>query len=173
MAEAAVEESEIEQSGKKPKKLIIILIAFVVLILGAGGTWWFFLKESPTAPVEEVVLEEPKPTKVYTIRLGNTGKPPYFLTYLSSEKSDDIFMEIHIEANTRDRYVKYALKKHMPLIISRLSSLFLEQSVANMRTVEGRKKLHLQVTEIVKQIMQDEYGEPGIDHIVFLEFVMS
>jgi len=159
------------KAEKKSNTLIIVLIAVIVLLLAAVGVGaWLFLSQE-AEPVAEEVVEEVVLETVY-LPLGTTGKPPYFMTNFPTEKSGtNYFMQIYIEAKVRDPEVEKALEKHMPLIQHRLSSLFLQQSMENMRTLDGREQLRLAVTDEVKKVLQDEIGQSNIDEILFTEFI--
>ena len=156
---------------KKSNFLIIFLIALIVFLLAAVGVGaWLFLSQE-AEPVVEDIVEEVVFETVY-MPLGTTGKQPYFITNFPSEKSGtNYFMQIYIEARVRDPKVEKALEKHMPLVQHRLSSLFLQQTMENMRTMDGREQLRLAVTNEVKQILQDQIGQSNIEEILFTEFI--
>ena len=161
-----------DESVKKSNKLVIVLILLVVTltgIVGIGG-WFFLMKEEPK--VEQVVVEEPKRKVAIYVQLGTTGKPPYFITnFPSEERGTERFMQVYAEARTFEPDVKDALEKHMPLIVHGLGELFLTQTVIDMESLEGKEQLRLKATEVVNSILQQQIGKPGIEEILFTNFI--
>lgn len=167
------EEAETEAPKKGSKKLIII-IAGVVLILAIGGAAAFFLMSgdpeadaADAAPVEEVKKEA-----IY-VKIRTEGGKPYFIANFTGDRGSQRFLQVYVEARTRDEAVKADLEKHMPLIVSELQMLFSSQSLREMQTAEGRARLQIQATDKIKNLMTAETGKPGIETVFFTNFVMQ
>ncbi len=161
--------------GKKSGKLVMILIILVVLLigaLGAGAAWYFLLREEPAA--QEMVDAAPQKKEAIYVKLRTMGGKPYFIANFTGEKfGTQRFLQVFAEARTREPEVKEALQKHMPLIVHTLTTLFSAQTLADMQTAEGKERLRSEATAKVKEIMQREIGQPGIEEVYFTNFVMQ
>jgi len=160
------EQEEGAVAPKSKKKLFIILgAALLVVLLGGGaGAYFFLVDKEPAEPVRQEAIY----TKVRTLE----GRPS-FVASLQAEGGSRHFMQIYVEAKSRDQKVADALEAHMPLIVARLNALFTTQSVQRLRTVEGKRALKTEGTELVQQIMMEKIGEPGIETLLFTDFVMQ
>ena len=171
MADEAVEET-----GKKSSKLVMILIILVVVLIGAvgAGAAWFFLMNEEPAEMQQTTAEQPKKKEAIYVKIRTMGGKPYFITNFSAEKfGTQRFLQIFVEARTRESDVQEALQKHMPLVVHRLSALFSAQTLADMQTAEGKTRLRAEATDIVKNLLQEEMGKPGIEELFFTNFVMQ
>lgn len=174
MAEEAGAEAP---KAKGSNKLIIILIAVVVVLLLAigGGAAWFFLSkdEAPAATSAETANAEAVKSEAIYVKIRTQGGKPYFIANFSGERGTQRFLQIYVEARTRDEDVKAAIDKHMPLIVSELQTLFSTQTLRSMQTAEGRERLQVLSTERIQNILQEEIGKPGIESVFFTNFVMQ
>ena len=167
------ENAEVEaKSGKK--KLIIIIAGVVLLLILGGGAAAFFLM-SGEAPAEAGVDEQssvPKVDAIYTKVRTLEGKP-MFVVSIGSDDGKQHYMQLYVEAKSRDEAVDEALQQHMPLVVARLNAHFSDQSLKTLMKVGGKRAMQQQATEIVKEILQDKIGQPGIESILFTNIVMQ
>ena len=170
------EEAETEAPKKGSSKLIIIIVAAVlVLALGGFAAWFFLMSGDPepteataAAPAAEVVKKE----AIY-VKIRTEGGKPYFVSNFTGESGGQRFLQVYVEALTRDESVKSELQKHMPLIVSQLQMLFSSQSLREMQTAEGRARLQLQATDQIQSFLKAETGQVGIETVFFTNFVMQ
>jgi flagellar FliL protein len=92
---------------------------------------------------------------------------------LQSSDGKRHYMQAFIEAKSRDPVVDEALKLHMPLIVARLNALFATQAFEELQTLEGKQALRTEATALVQSIMQEKIGQPGVETILFTNFVMQ
>lgn len=161
--------------GKGPsKKLIIILALAGVLLLSGGAGLAYFLLVPDEVPVESAeaavatVQQEAIYTKVRTLE----GKPSFVVTLQSADDRRH-YMQAFVEAKSRSIEVDEALQLHMPLIVARLNALFSAQSFEDLQSVEGKRTLRSEATALVQSILQEKIGQPGIEAILFTNFVMQ
>ncbi len=171
MAEEQAAEAP-EEGGKSKKKLIILIVVGAVLVaaIGAGAAFFLLGGNQPQEAAEpaEPVKKEAIYTKVRTLE----GKPSFVATLQSSDGKRN-YMQALVEAKSRDQEVADALTLHMPLIVARLNNLFASQSFEALQTIEGKQKLRSDSTELVQGILQEKIGKPGIEMILFTNFVMQ
>ncbi|MET4000771.1 flagellar basal body-associated FliL family protein [Marinobacterium sp. MBR-109] len=171
MADKEAADGEQGAKGSK-KKLIIILVAVIVLLLGGGGAAAFFLLSGGGSGGEDQQVEAVKREAIYTKIRTLEGKPSFVVTLQSSDGKRH-YMQAFIEAKSRDSAVDDALKLHMPLIVARLNALFATQAFEELQTLEGKQALRTEATALVQSIMQEKIGQPGVETILFTNFVMQ
>lgn len=168
MAENA--EQAPEGKGKGKLKLIIGLVVVVILAVGLSiaGTLWF-LKSDDSAAADEATAEadaEPAfaPSHYYSIT-----KP--FIVTLSTEGRQR-YMQIFVALQSRNPEALDAAQTHMPLIRSKLLTLFGSQDFQAMQTPEGKQSLLDEGVATVNGVLEQEGAEP-IDRILFENFVLQ
>jgi len=168
-------EAQADEGAKPGKKKLIIIAAAIVLVLAiGGGVAAFFLMSGDTA--EEVTAEAeavaPSIEAIYT-KIRTTEGKPMFVVSLESDDNELHYMQLYVEAKSRDATVDEALQQHMPVVVARLNALFSSQSYKALMKVENKRAMREQATEIVKEILQDKIGQPGIESILFTNLVMQ
>jgi flagellar FliL protein len=159
-----------EEAPKKSKKMLIIIIAAVLLVLiGGAGAGYFFLMADPG---EEEVIEEVRLPAVYTKIRTKNGRPMFVSTLLSDDDKTH-YLQAYIETKSRDVKVGPALEKHMPLIVSKLNTMFSTQEYAKLSTLEGKENLRMDATKLIQDIMLQRIKIPGVEEVLFTNFVMQ
>ena len=164
-----------EEGAKSGKKKLIIIAAVVVLVLAiGGGAAAFFLMsgEEPAEVAAEEVAPVPTVEAFYTKIRTLEGKP-MFVVSLESDDEQLHYMQVYVEAKSRDPAVDEALQQHMPLVVARLNALFSSKNFKSLMKAEAKRAMRDQATEIVKEILQDKIGEPGIESVLFTNIVMQ
>ena len=157
-----------EETPKSSNKLLIIIVAAVVVLLGGGAAGFFFLMGSD---VDEVV-EEVRLPAVYTHIRTKNGRPMFVSTVLSDDERTH-YLQAYVVAKSRDPLVAPALEKHMPLIVSRLNTMFSTQEFAKLSTLEGKQNLRSDATKLLQDIMRQRIDIPGVEEVLFTNFVMQ
>lgn len=168
--EAVAEEGGEKKSGKL-KLILIIVGALLVLLLGAGGAWFFLSGDDGAS--EEIAAEPAKPAQALYTKVRTLEGNPAFTVSVSSNDGRTHYLQLYVEAKSRDEEVVAALQKHMPKIVSELNRLFSGQSLAKLRTPEGKSALQLAALETVQGVLQQKIGKPGIEKILFTGFIMQ
>ncbi|MBR9868144.1 MAG: flagellar protein [Oceanospirillales bacterium] len=163
----------VKKSGKL--KLILIIVAGVILAAIIGGGVAMFLMSGSDSDAEPTV-EDAKPAKparaIYT-KIRTLEGNPYFTVVVSSADDRTHYMQLYVEAKSRDNEVDVALTKHMPKIVSVLNQLFSRQSFDVLRTPEGKVMLQQAALTGIQGVMQDKIGKPGVEKILFTGFIMQ
>lgn len=167
MAEKDLELSEEDEkpSGKKGL-LLYILIGVVAVGAGIGGTL-FFLK-GDSAPSAEEVTEEPvkEKAKYYALR------PPFIVNF-KDDKGRQRFLQIGVSVMSRESAAIDTLKTHAPLVRNNLILLFSGQSFTDLQQPEGKDKLAELTLVELQAFLQQEIESPGIEKVLFTDFVMQ
>ncbi|SIS46970.1 flagellar basal body-associated FliL family protein [Neptunomonas antarctica] len=163
--------AEATEGGKSKKKLIIFIALGVIIVAILSAAAVYFLlgsgSDEPDA-VAEPVRKEAIYSKVRTLE----GKPSFVAT-LKSADGKRHYLRAFVEAKSRDQDVVDALTLHMPLVVSRLNQLFSMQSFDDLQTIQAKQKLRQDATQLVQDFLQEKMGKPGIEKILFTDFVMQ
>ncbi|NVK42669.1 MAG: flagellar basal body-associated FliL family protein [Oceanospirillaceae bacterium] len=165
------EDSEAAAGGAKSRKWLIIGAVLAVLLLGGGGAAAFFLLGGEGEAVDEAVAPG-KAEALYTKIRTLEGKPMFVVT-LPSDDGRRHYMQAYVETLSRDPEVEQTLTLHMPLVVARLNALFGSQRFEVLRTIDGKRQLRQEATGLVQGIMQEKIGKPGVETLLFTNFVMQ
>ena len=163
--------------GGKKKKLIVIGAAVVVLLLAIGGGAYWFLMGS--ADSEEVVAEEGAEAGesggLFSSGPGkaiyHTLKPKFITTFEANGRQR--YVQLEVTLLTRQQQVVSAVINHQPLIRNALVMLIAEQDYLELQTEQGKAALREAAVTAVQDILQREIGMPGVEKVLFTEFVMQ
>lgn len=172
MAEDDVAEKAEESKGGSRKKLILIIAIVAVILLGGGGAAAYFLLSGNAKPEAKAAEPAKKPDAIYTKIRTLEGRPMFVVTLKATDDSRH-YMQIYVEAKSRDPAVAEALTKNMPKVVSLLNALFSSQQFTEMMTLEGKKALRAQATKMIQDYLKKRIGKPGIETILFTNLVMQ
>lgn len=165
----AKEEKTEEQPQEKPKSkmMLIIIIAVLVALLAGGGIAAFFMMSGgdEDAAAQEAAEPQQMPAIYFDF------KPPFIVNYQWNGRQR--FVQVSLSVMTRKGAVVDAIQKHMPLIRNNLLMVFSAQDFEMLRTPEGKEALRQQVLEDLQKVLNEEIGEPGVEQVLFTNFVMQ
>jgi flagellar FliL protein len=162
------------EEPKSNKKLIIIIVA-AVLVVGIGVAAALLLMGGDDAPAEETAeaaAEEAPVEATAGPAIYVKLKPEFIVNYQVGTRQR--YLQIYMEAMTRNPGVAEALEMHSPMIRSSIISLLGQQSYEYLRTAEGRADIRLKLQEEIQRIVTQETGiEGGLEQILFTNYVMQ
>lgn len=173
MAEEDIVDDENAQEQPKPassKKRLIIYCAlgFLAVALSVGGTLLavklIYAEEEEVLPVAEVP-PPPQPAIYYPL------KPPIVVNF--SVKGRQRFLQAELTLMTRDIDVVSAIELHQPMIRNALLLLMGGQAYAELQSAEGKELLRQQSLQEIQRLLNQEIGKPGIEQVLFTNFVMQ
>ncbi|MBL4607639.1 MAG: flagellar basal body-associated FliL family protein [Pseudomonadales bacterium] len=167
MAEKDLELSEEEEKPSGKKGLIkYILIGVVAVTAGIGGTLYFLNGDGGSTADEAVAEPVKKKAEYYALR------PPFVVNFKDG-KGRQRFLQIGVSVMSRESEAIDALKMHSPLVRNNLILLFSGQSFMDLQQPDGKKKLAQQTLEELQKFLQEEIESPGIEKVLFTDFVMQ
>lgn len=169
MADAEVKDLDLDVEDEKPKsKLMLIIIIAVVVLLAGGGAAYFLLMSdsSTTASEDDVEAEDVKAPAIYL-----PLKPPFVVTYMAGSRQR--FVQITVSLMTREDDVVSALEQHMPLIRNNLVTVFGQQEFEELKTQDGKEAMRDAALEEIQLVMEEELGKPGVEQVLFTNFVIQ
>lgn len=173
--ENEVTEDGAEDSGKSgSKKFILMGIVGVLLIgLSIGGTLVALKMLAPEPPpledggiAESVEEEVVKQSAIYF-----PLKPAIIVNFQARGRQR--YLQADLTLMTRENDVIEAVETHMPMIRNALVLQFGGQVYADLQTAEGKELLRQQALENIQNLLQQEIGKPGVEQVLFTNFVMQ
>jgi flagellar protein FliL len=172
---AEEEAAELPVEGGNKKKLIILVVLGMVLVgLSVGGTLFALqMLNEPTVAVEGEEGEEgeaaqavPKLPAIYF-----PLKPPIIVNFQSRGRQR--YLQAEISLKIRDPEVVAAVELHMSMIRNALVMLLSGQVYEDLQTPEGRELMRQQALEEIQRLVESEIGKPGVEQVLFTNFVMQ
>lgn len=93
---------------------------------------------------------------------------PAFIVNLREGKH---FLRTNLQILTHDEQVVEAVQHHMPVIRHELILLLSERTFEQLSTLEGRNQLRQDAAEAIKKVLEEKIGKPGIETVLFTNFV--
>lgn len=159
----------------KRKKIMIMALLLVGLIGISVGSTLFLVKlfsepDAEAVPAEDMAnLEPPPPPKQPAVYYP---MQPVFVVNFESQGRQR-FLQAELNLMLRDKDVVPALELHMPAIRNSLVMLFSGQIYEDLQTAEGKELLRQQALLSVQEVLQQEIGKPGVEQVLFTNFVMQ
>ena len=83
------------------------------------------------------------------------------------------YLQVGVTLMSHDADALAAAKAAEPVIRDALVSLFSSQEYSIISNTAGRDKLQAQALVVVRKIVQERLGKPGVDALYFTSFVMQ
>lgn len=164
-----------EKKSSKLKLVLFVLVGLLVLGGGGAGVAYYFLvmNKVPEAQSAAAPVSQTRQEAIYVKVRTKEGKPMFVVTLQPEGDERPHYMQAYVELKTRDQLVADTLTLHMPLIVSRINNLFATQRFSELKSVEGKSLLRARATELVQEIMMEKLGKPGVETVLFTNFVMQ
>ncbi len=168
--ELDLEDDADEEVGSGGKKKLIILIAAAVLLLGGGAAAFFMMgDDSPddadSEAVDGEVVEEKGPA-IYV------GVPNAITANLPGDRKART-VQIKMSFLVRSEEAKDHIKQHMPQLKNDVLMLVSQKNAKSLKLPEGRHKLQEEALATVQKTLTDLVGEPTVEKVLFVSFVMQ
>ncbi len=144
MAREEKKSTESQAPAKPKKKLMLIVVGAVVAALAIGGGAWYFLK------VKKPAGQEAKP-------IENSTQPIFvpldsFTVNLQREQGDQV-LQVGLTLKLYNQDLNEKIKNAMPEIRSSLLLLLSSKRASELISVEGKKKLVVEIITLVNGIL--------------------
>ncbi len=167
MAEDAKDETEGTEEGKKGGMLKWIIIGVAGVAIVAASVFGTLMFVNGGNESEESVAAVPEDPKAIYFAVN-----PKFQTNYQVNGRQRLF-QVALTLVTRDHSVIAALSKHAPSIRNKVVILLGGQSFENLQTLDGREGLREELLVGIQEILSSEIGKPGIERVLFTDFVMQ
>ena len=176
----AEENEEVEESGGggKKKLIMMIVVGLVLVGLSVGGTLFALnmmggdettggaeggdaAAAAEAEPVEEVKL----PAIYFPL------KPTIIVNF--NARGRQRFLQAEVSLMVREEDVVAAIEEHSTMLQHGLLMLFSGQDYAELQTAEGKELLRQMALDEVQRTLEQEIGKPGVEQVLFTNFVMQ
>jgi flagellar FliL protein len=173
--EGSTEDASSAKGGKK--RLFLIAGAVLLIGLGAGGFLMMGggtddaeLAEGEVEAETEADADAEQPAEAHYFSLD-----PAFVVNFQSEgrRRNGRFLQVTLDAMTRDETVLDGVKRHMPVIRNNLVLLFSRQNYDALMTNEGKEQLRADTLTEIRSILEERIGQAGVEEVYFTSFVMQ
>lgn len=144
--------------------LIAVAVTVTLLVLNSMGGGDAAAEGEQASEAREEV--EAKPSAIYY------PLKPEFVTNFNV-RGRQRFMKVDITLMLRDNAVVPALELHMPALRNALVMLMRGQVYEELQTPEGKELLRQHALTAVQEVLEAEIGKPGVEQVLFTNFVMQ
>jgi len=167
------QEGQAKPSAGKKRLILLILLALFLVGFSVGGTLlalkFFGGASEPVVAESENEEEAPEPPPAPAIYYPI--KPAIIVNF--SARGRQRYLQADITLMTRENEVISAIELHMPKVRSALNILIGGQTYEEIQTAEGKELLRQKCLQEIQRIMQEEIGKPGVEQVLFTNFVMQ
>lgn len=164
------EEGSEKSPGNKKRLITLILLGLGVIGLSVGGTLMALKFMTPAEEVQADAAEEDLPPPVMPA-IYYPIKPPIVVNF--QVRGRQRFLQAELTLMTREDDVVSEIEKHLPMLRNSLVLLIGGQVYAEIQTAEGKELLRQQCLQELQRLMEAEIGKPGIEQVLFTNFVMQ
>jgi flagellar FliL protein len=155
------------------KMLLLVFVGLLLIGTSIGATLFLTgVFSGDAAPAADkraggnAAAQKPQAPPVY-VELGE----PFVVNFI--EGNQIRYLQVRIEAMTRDPAVVQAVGRHLPRIRNNLVFMFSGFDYAALGTIAGKQKIRDEALAEVQSVLKQEIGDPGIEAIYFTSFVMQ
>ena len=166
------EEEEQKPSSNTGLKIAVIILSVVLLVGGSVAGMYFAgvfgggqqnQEQHADGEGNEEVAKGPA---IYI-----PFEPAFVVNFSKPGKAK--FLQISMQAMTRNPDVPALVQMHMPAIRNNLVLLFSSQSFESVSTSEGKNELREKALSTIQEILEEESGDPGVEAVYFTSIVMQ
>lgn len=95
-----------------------------------------------------------------------------FIVNLISEK-DVVYLQVHAQFLLAQPELKSHLSTHMPAIKHTIMMVLSEQTVENLKSMQGKQLLREKTVQAVRTLLKKQIGEPVVKDILFTSFIIQ
>lgn len=187
MAEVGADGTTAAKAAGSTKKWVIMILGAVLLLGGAGAGIGYFIASSQAADEHADEVDDAHDAVAGKQQKGKkskkTKKPSEPATYYRFDPALVVnfqangvtrFLQVQLEASTRDPATLDALKLHDPAIRNDLLLLLGNQTEATVTTREGKEQIRAQALAAVRNVVTNEGGDgERVENVFFTSFVMQ
>ncbi|MFY0665874.1 MAG: flagellar basal body-associated FliL family protein [Natronospirillum sp.] len=160
---------EDDGAGKRRLLKILLMIMGLLLVIGLSVGLTLFLTRGWTNQPMDAQLMGLEAVRGEAHYMALT--PEFIVTY--EVNSRQRFLKADIAIRTRNQQALDILTQHMPLVRNNIIQTLSERQFGDLQTDEGREDLVQSITESVQGVMESLTGQPGIESVLFTNYVIQ
>lgn len=98
---------------------------------------------------------------------------PFTINFLKQSEQEVRYLQIKVALMAHDQLILDSADMNLPMIQDSLRSLFSEQTMESVGSVEGRKKLQSDTLESINTILKAETGKGDLKAVYFTSFILQ
>ena len=98
---------------------------------------------------------------------------PFTINFLKQSQQEARYLQIKVALMAHDQSILDSADMNLPMIQDSLRSLFSEQSMESIGSVEGRKMLQTSTLDTINAILKDETGKGDVKAVYFTSFILQ
>lgn len=150
---------------------LALLIVLLLVAAGIGATL-FILDSSPEDAQAESAEEKTGTATTQSSAAIYYPLTPEFVTNFSV-RGRQRFVKMDMTLMLRDGQVLPAVELHMPALRNAIVMLMRGQVYDELQTPEGKELLRQHILMAIQEVLQTEIGLPGVEQVLFTNFVMQ
>ena len=110
----------------------------------------------------------PSPQAIYY-----TFPDPITINFIRQSQKEMRLLQVKVALMSYDQSIIDAAKQNLPMLQDSLRTLFTEQTMEGVSTVEGRKGIQDTALKTLKTIFKQEIGKDDVEAVYFTSFIMQ
>ncbi len=98
---------------------------------------------------------------------------PFTINFVNQSQKRARYLQVKVALMAKDQESLDKAVLNLPMIQDELRTLFAQQSYESVTTLQGREELDKQATEKVRNILEQETGNPDIEKVYFTSFIIQ
>lgn len=98
---------------------------------------------------------------------------PFTINFLKQSQQQVRYLQIKVALMAHDQMILDSADMNLPMIQDSLRSLFSEQSMESIGTVEGRRTLQNSTLDAINTILKSETGKGDLKAVYFTSFILQ
>jgi len=98
---------------------------------------------------------------------------PFTINFLQQSQQQARYLQIKVALKADEQSILDSADMNLPMIQDSLRSLFSEQSMESIGSVEGRRKLQTSTLDTINGILKEETGKGDIKAVYFTSFILQ
>jgi len=170
--DAAVGAAPEAAKGSAPKKRAILIIAALAIVAVGGSAAFWYLRPAEASATSPTAAGTTDGANHKAAPLYYKFDPAFVVNFGSP--GNVRYLQIMIEAMSRDQKIMDELKVVEPAIRNDLMLLFSSQQYEDLLTQEGKEKLRKSTLESIRKALAAESSNPeGLESVYFTSLVIQ
>ncbi|WP_119394997.1 flagellar basal body-associated FliL family protein [Salinibius halmophilus] len=170
------QEGQEGEEGKKSGKLKWIIIGVVALLVIIGATaavTLIFFGGSESEPTVEAIepVQQTGAAASEAPAIYLALQPAFVVNYRVGSRTR--FLQLELSILSREDEALAVIDEHMPVVRNDILLTLQGQDYRALLTDEGKQALANQLTTVVQDIVMQQLGRPGIEKVLFTNFVLQ
>ena len=155
--------TSLQRIRKSPSHLLVLATATAMAILA-------------TLPVQAEDAEDGAPAEGEAI--GGVVryvelKPTFIANFGVSDSGHLRYVKADVTVRVSNKEAEYATRYHLPALRNSLVLLLSRQDEATVSSASGRETIKVEALQELREILEEEEGQPHIDDLMFTNFVVQ